>query len=200
MVLTRVGGLLLIAGIAAVAAWAITFAGPAAPAGPSGPGETRGDTTLVIAFALLLGAGAGTIGIAGPPRLDSRLTRVGLGITAVGMLSLALGRAVVVIPAGSNELSSLPYLFLVFGGGLATATGSLICGISLARSPSLGPRIVGFALVAGPLSLPLAAAISLPLHVDGSGVVLIGLSFVILGYAGIGILALGIGGPQRRHA
>jgi hypothetical protein len=197
MALARVGGLLLIVGSVAVGIWAIAFSGAAAPAGSAGQGEVRSDTLLVTAFALLLGAGAGAVGIAAPPPFGSRLTRVGLGLIGVGMLSVALGRTVVVIPTGSNELSSLPYLILVFGGGLATIVGSLVCGASLARSPSVGPRIVGLALLAGPLSLPLAAAISLPLHVDASVIVLIGLRLLILSYAGIGILALGAGGTRR---
>lgn len=195
MVLARVGGLLLIVGSVAVGIWAIAFSGAAAPASP---GEARSDTLLVTAFALLLGAGAGAVGIAAPPPpFGARLTRVGLGLIGVGMLSVALGRTVIVIPTGSNELSSLPYLILVFGGGLATIVGTLACGASLARSPSVGPRIVGLALLAGPLSLPLAAAISLLLDVDTSVIVLIGLSLLILGYAGIGILALGVGGTRQ---
>lgn len=192
MLPARVGGLLLIAGSATIAAWAIAFAGPAAPgpAGPAGPREARSDTLLVTAFSLLLGVGAGAVAIASPPPFGSRSARFGLGLLSVGMLAVALGRSVVVIPAGSNELSSLPYLILVFGGGLAIIIGSLLCGASLARSPRPGPRGVGFLLLAGPLSLPLAAAISVPLHVDASLIVMIGVMLLILGFVGIGLLAL----------
>jgi hypothetical protein len=197
MTVARAGGFLLIVGSVAVGVWGVAF-NSGAPAGPPGPGVSPSDRMLVVAFALILSIGAGIVGLVAPLPLDSRLTRVGLGLIAVGMLTVGLGRAVVVIPTGSNELSSLPYLILVFGGVLATAVGSLLCGTSLVRSPSVVPRIVGLALLGGPVSLPLAAFISLPLHVDASVIVLIGLGLVLLGYAGIGLLAMGVAETQRR--
>jgi hypothetical protein len=188
MVLARVGGL-LIAGTAAVGIWAIAFGGAAA-AGPAGPGEPRSDSLFTTAFVLLLGVGTGAVGIAGHPPFASQSIRLGLVLVGVGLLGVAIGRTADLIPAGGNELQSIPYLILVFGGGLAAVVGSLVCGLSLARSPTAGPRIVGLAILAGPLSLPLALGISLALHVDSSVVVLIGLGLLILGYVGIGILAL----------
>lgn len=136
MVLARVGGVLLIVGSVLAGIWAIAFSGPA---GPAGPGEPRPDTLLVTAFTLLLGTGAGAVGIAAPPPFSSRL-RIGLGLVAVGMFSVTVGRAVVVIPPGSNELRSLPYLILVFGGALATVIGALVCGASVVRRAVTGRR------------------------------------------------------------
>ncbi len=188
MVLARVGGL-LIAGTAAVGIWAIAFGGAAA-ARPAGPGEPRSDSLLANAVVLLLGAGAGAVGVAGHPPFASPPTRGGLVLVGVGLLGVALGRTADLIPAGGNELHSIPYVILVFGGGLAAVVGSLVCGLSLARSPSAGLRIVGLAILAGLLSLPLALAIAVQLNVDSSIVVLIGLGLLILGYVGIGIVAL----------
>ena len=196
MVSLRAGGVLLIVGSVLAGIWAVAFGGPAAPAGPAGPGDPPGDTPLVTAFTPLIGAGAALVGIAPPAGFGSRL-RLGLGLVAVGMLSVTLGRAAIVIPPGSNELQSLPYLILVFGGGLATLIGTLACGASLVRSAGVGPRIVGLAILAGPISLPLAAAISLPFHVDASVIVSIGLGLLMLGCAGFGVLAFG-GGRARQ--
>jgi hypothetical protein len=86
-------------------------------------------------------------------------------------------------------------VLLVGGGLLGAAIGALVVGVALARSRDLGGRLVGLALLAGPLSLPVATAISLPLHVDAAAVLLIGLGTSVLGIAGVGVLALGVGRP-----
>jgi hypothetical protein len=47
----------------------------------------------------------------------------------------------------------------------AVSVSPLLAGVALARSRDPGGQLVGLALLAGPLSLPLATAISLPLRV-----------------------------------
>jgi hypothetical protein len=174
----RTGGLLLIAGSAVAAFWAIALSGPA------GPNGTRDDGLLVAAFTLLLGTGAGAVAIAAPLALDLKLTRVGLGLVSIGLLSVGLGRTVVVIPAGSNELSSLPYLFLVFGGGLVSMAGWLACGVSLLRSPGWS-RVVGLVMLGSAVGLFIPAP---------------GPAFLAVGSAGIGLLSLGLRPTRSLHA
>jgi len=190
MLLSRLGGVLLIAGAVAAGGWALVFGSPA------GPDEARGGSWLVNAVTILFGAGAAVVATATAGPMDGRLTRVGLGVAAVGLIGITLGQTVVVIPTGSNELASTPWVVLVGGGFLAAAIGALVVGVALARLRDLGGRLVGLALLAGPLSLPLAAAISLPFHVDAGAIVLIGLVISVIAIAGVGVLALGVGRPR----
>lgn len=191
MPVSRIGGVLLIAGTVAAGAWALVFGRPA------GPDEARAGSWLVNAATVLIGAGAAAVATASARPLIGRLTRAGLGLAAVGLISFSIGQTVVVIPSGSNELASTPWVLLVGGGFVAAVIAGLFVGVSLARSSDLGARLAGLALLAGPLSLPLASAISLPFHVDASAVVLVGLGVSVLGVAGVGVLALGIGRPPR---
>jgi hypothetical protein len=185
--LSRVSGLLLLGGLVAGGAWAIAFGNPA------GPDDARSGSWLVSAATLLIGSGAGAIAIAAARPLDARPTRVGLGLAAIGLIGVTLGQTVVVIPSGSNELQSTPWVLLVGGGFLAAVVGALVVGVTLARARDVGARLVGLALLACPLSLPLAAAISLPFHVDAGAVVLAGLGITVIGIAGVAVLALGVG-------
>ena len=189
MLLSRLGGLLLIAGTAGAGVWVIAFGGPASPE------EARPGSWLVSAVTLLVAAGAGAVAIAAARPLDAAPARRGLGLAAVGLLGITVAQTLVVIPEGSNELASTPWVLLVGGGLLGAAIGALVVGVALARSRDLGGRLVGLALLAGPLSLPVATAISLPLHVDAAAVLLIGLGTSVLGIAGVGVLALGVGRP-----
>ncbi len=177
MVLARVGGVLLILGSVLTG---IAVATGSIGGGPAGPGEDRVNaqplvTALVAACSGLLGAGAGVVGIAAPPPLRPRLTRVGLGFVAIGLLSLALG-LIVPIPPGSNSLASWG-IYPVLGGGAASAIGWLVTAASLVRSPG-GPRVVGLVLLGAVL------VVLLPL---------LGWALLILGCAGVGLLALGVG-------
>jgi len=189
MRLSRLGGLLLIAGTVAAGVWALVFGRPA------GPDEARAGSWLVNTVTILIGAGAAVVATAAARPMDGRLTRVGLGLAAVGLIGITLGQTVVVIPSGSNELASTPWVVLVGGGFLAGAIGAPVVGVALARSSDLGTRLVGRALLAGPLSLPAAAAISLPFRVDASAVILVGFGISVLGVAGVGALALRVGRP-----
>jgi len=186
MLPSRVGGLLLIAGAVTAGVWALAFGSPA------GPDDSRGGSWLVITVTLLIGAGTAVVATAAARPMDGRRTRVGLGLAAVGLIGITLGQTVVVIPSGSNELASTPWVVLVGGGFLAAAIGALVVGLALARSSDSGGRLVGLALLAGPLSLPVATAISLSLHVDAGAVVLLGLGTSVVGIAGVGVLALGV--------
>ena len=189
MLLSRIGGVLLIAGAVAAGVWALVFGRPA------GPDEARASSWLVNAVTILIGAGSAVVATAAARPMDGKLTRVGLGLASVGLIGITLGQTVVVIPSGSNELASTPWVLLVGGGFLAAVIGGLVVGVALARSSDLVARLVGLALLAGPLSLPIASALSVPLHVDGSVVILVGLGISVLGVAGVGVLALGVGRP-----
>jgi len=121
------------------------------------------------------------VSIAGAPPFGGRLARVGLCLVAVGLLGVALGTTLIVIPPGSNELQSWPFVILVLGGGLASIIGSLVCGLSLVRMPG-GPRLAGLVLLAGGLGLAF-----LP----------IGFALPSLGFAGIGLFELGLGRTRQ---
>jgi len=189
MLVSRIGGVLLIAGTVAAGAWALVFGRPA------GPDEARASSWLLNAVTILIGAGAAVLSAAAAHPLNAGRMRIGLGLAAVGLIGFSLGQTVVVIPSGSNELASTPWVVLVGGGFLAAVIGGLVVGVALARSSDLAARLVGLALLAGPLSLPLASVISLPFHVDAGAVVLVGLGTSVIGVAGVGVLALGVGRP-----
>ncbi len=184
--LARVGGALLIAGVAVAGLWAAVFNVGV------GAGGSGAEKPLVTGFLALLSAGAGAVSATGATPLERRSTRIGLALAAIGLLGVAIGTSVVVIPAGSNELSSRPFIISTFGGGLLAAIGWLVLGLSLARSSGRS-RIVGLVLLGSVLTLPLSVAISLPFHIDASVVVLGGAVIFLLGVVGVGLLALGLG-------
>ena len=88
-----------------------------------------------------LGAGAAVLAIAGPGLLRGRGVRIGLGILAVGPVSLVVS-GIVPISEGTNTLETLPYLLSLALGLLATVAGAVLTGLSLARTPGLS-RLVG---------------------------------------------------------
>ena len=168
MNLSRIGGGLLIVGVAAFVAAAVADFSLTAPAA-------------------LAGLGAVLVAAAGPPPLDRRLVRFGLVMLAVGALSVAIMLAIQAATQHFPEMISLVPLLI---GAVTLPAGCLAVGVPLARSSGasrfvgllvlLGLALVGIGEVssaaqAGPVSLILAA----------------GVAVAAIGLAGVGRLAIG---------
>jgi hypothetical protein len=169
MGIDRIAGILLIIGSVVAGGWAVAR------------GSIDDDTPFVVAAGSLVASGAAILAARGPAALASPPTRTGLALVAGGLLVLIVGRTVVTIPAGQNELQSWPYLLLVFGGILVTVVGLVVAGLSLARSAG-GSRLVGLVLLAG---VPVAGLL------NPSSISWLGFVPGLLGIAGVGALALG---------
>jgi hypothetical protein len=168
----RIGGLLIVGGCALIPLVAVL--GGSGPLGVDGhPDRDMSNPTKNAPFALL-GLGAAFLSVAGPEPLHGRGVRVGLGMLAVGLLSLLVS-SIIPIPAGSNDLQSWPYIIAGAVGLLATAGGTLVTVVSLVRVPG-PPRVVGSLLLGGLLLFPFASILSV-----------IG---IFVGLMGIGVLAI----------
>jgi hypothetical protein len=109
-------------------------------------------TGFAMAGMPALAAGAAVLSLAGPGLLRRRAIRIGLGAFAAGIASLMISN-LVIIPVGSNELESAPYILSVAIGLLAAATGIVVTGIALLRVPG-EPRLAGVLVLAGLLVQP----------------------------------------------
>jgi len=172
MTLGRVGGGLIILGGAA-----LVFTLATVPDWVTGTG--------LIAPAILLGIGAAVVGAAGPRPLDARLTRAGLGLLAVGGLTVAL--ALAILNSDAEEMAELVPLLIALG---AILLGCLATGLSLLRST--GPvRAVGAAVLVG-LLLVIVGNVVGGGQVTPPPILLAGYAVTGLGLTGVAVLALGI--------
>ena len=129
---------------------------------------------LLLASIGLIGAGAIGLSLTGAAPLHRRSTRVGLCIFALGLLSCAAAWFATRDLSGEEILSS-PALVAEIGGLLAGILGALVTAVSLAISPDDRSRAVGFGLLGGFL-IPVMPVL--------------GVALMILGCAGVGLLAL----------
>jgi hypothetical protein len=83
----RIGGLLVLGG-SALTVPAAAFAGPAAPPGPTGLEGAGLRDVVLSAYAVVLGSGAGVLGIFGPRPLHGTGVRFGLSTVAFGLVGL----------------------------------------------------------------------------------------------------------------
>lgn len=191
MRLGRIAGMLIIGGSLLSLPAGVLY-------GPAGPGDSGhldlGNLIMNVCLALL-GSGAAVLSAAGPRPLGGRDVRIGLATLAIGLLGLLVS-SIIPIPAGSNSLESWPYIISGSIGLLATATGSLLSFVSLARAS--GPsQTVGRLFLAGLLlvvafSLLGNGAIALgPLRVIAELLAALGGVAIVLAAAGLGMLAIG---------
>lgn len=167
MNLGQIGGGLLLVGVTAVVAAAVADVG-------------------LIVPAALAGLGAGVVAVAAPPPLDGRVTRVGLGLLAVGGLSVAVMLAIQAATRHFPEMISLVPLLIA---AAAIPLGCLAVGVPLARS-SGAARVVGAAVLLGS-GLVLVGQVAGGAQVGVSPVVAAGVAVAALGLAGVGRLAIG---------
>lgn len=138
-----------------------------------------------IAPAVLLGIGAAVVSVAGPGPLDARLTRAGLGLLAVGGLSVAL--ALAILNSDAEEMAELVPLLIALG---AILLGCLVIGLSLLQSR--GPvRAVGAVVLLG-LLLVIVGNVVGGGQVTPPVILPAGYAFTGLGLTGVAVLALGI--------
>jgi hypothetical protein len=133
---------------------------------------------LLIGCLALLGAGAAVLSVAGPRPLEGRNVRIGLGTLATGLLGMLVS-SIIPIPGGSNSLESWPYVVSAAIGLLATAIGTLVTVLSLARAPGPSRRLAG---------LFLAIALQ-PLEVIAHVLAAFGGIAMVLAVATLGVLA-----------
>jgi hypothetical protein len=177
----RIGGVLVLGG-SALTVPAAVFAGPAAPPGPGAlEGAGLGDV-LLSAYLIVLGAGAGVLGIFGPRPLHGRTLRFGFSTVAFGLVGVVVS-SLIPIPEGSNELQSWPWIISAGLGAFATLGGSLVTVVALLRAAGF-PRVVGLLFVAALLVIVASAPLNAELLRQ------VGLALVVLGIAGIGLLAI----------
>ena len=166
MVYRRIGGGLILVGLATLAFVTAT-------------------RSSVVLPAALLGVGAALVSVSARMPLDARLTRIGLGLLALGAFSVVVAQ--VVESSDAEEMAGLAPLLIAIG---ALAIGGLALGLSLARS-SGRVRVVGAVILLG-LALvvggeALGGGLASPPLILQVGFVIAG-----AGLAAIGVLALGL--------
>jgi len=131
------------------------------------------------------------VSVAGPRALDARLTRAGLGLLAVGGLSVAL--ALAILNSDAEEMAELVPLLIALG---AILLGCLATGLSLLRLR--GPvRAVGAVVLVG-LLLVIVGNVVGGGQVTPPAILLAGYAIIGLGLIGVAVLALGIPQIQQR--
>ena len=190
MTFGRFGGMLVIGGCALLPL--VVAIGGSGPVGVDGhPNRDVGNVVMNASLALL-GSGAAVLSLAGARPLHGRSVRIGLGLLAVGLLSL-VASSMIPFPAGSNSAESWPYIITGTVFLLATAVGTPVTVASLVRMP--GPtRVAGSLLLAG-LLYPSASILSLswtdqPFGLISGALQLIGYVGLLGGLSGIGVLAI----------
>jgi len=141
--------------------------------------------TSLIVPAVLLGIGAAVVSVAGARPLDARLTRAGLGLLAVGGLSVAL--ALAILNSDAEEMAELVPLLIALG---AILLGCLSTGLSLLRLRGPG-RAVGAVVLVG-LLLVIVGNVVGGGQVTPPAILLAGYAVTGLGLTGVAVLALGV--------
>jgi hypothetical protein len=187
----RVGGWLIVCGgIAVIVVVAKYLNGDGL-----GFGSWDAGGLLVDAALGLLAAGAIVLCAGGPEPLNTRLVRAGLGILAVGQLSL-LGVSIAFAASTSDDLANIrTFIPLYLVGGGAGELGLLLAGLGLVRRPdaarAVGALLVaGFLLVGAALGVAASARLALPAHTA-----LWAIAVAIAGDIGIGVLAIAVRRP-----
>jgi hypothetical protein len=179
-----------IGGVAVLLGWGLLAAGVALS---NIAGSTVGGAVMRASFAMI-GCGAASLAISGPPPLHGRGVRIGLGMLAVGLVSVALS-SVAAARLTYDPLEDLPTVVLLLGGGLATFLGVFVTEVALlfVRGDA---RLVGslFFLGLGLVLLMAAlgdgAAGDGPLQLAGRVIGLVGAVTLAIWCVGPGVLAV----------
>jgi hypothetical protein len=187
MQFSRLGGLLILGscGLLVVAVVAALLGGSV-----SVGGAEPGGWALTAAM-VLLGVGSGLLAVSGFGSQRARVTRVGLGLVAGGLLTTL---------ATSNVSVSSLLVIVYLLGGVVFALGILVTAIGMLRTPG-GPRRTGLIFIGGLALAAAAGGIASWLRSpDGSAwfaaqlvagaLALVAAAALIVGIAGVGVLAL----------
>src|SRR5450756_1166930 len=117
MTLGRIGGVLLVAGGAAIL---LAFG--------------LGSAALAVGAIALVGLGAATLAMAGPWPLGGRLARAGLGLSAIGLAGFTVSGLAIDDLHPSSPLVGLALIVAVLVSVLATGVGGLLIGASAVRT------------------------------------------------------------------
>jgi hypothetical protein len=183
----RLGGWLIVGGgaLVAVAIWMYL----------DGEGLGSGTaTSLPITAALALFAlGAIVLCAVGPEPFSGRLVRVGLGMLAVGQLSL-LTQEILFAASTSDQMPNPGIIGLLYlAAGATGGLGLLLTGLALTMTPGRA-RLVGALLLAGMVLLLAAGVATVYLRLALPGHFLLGvLVLAIAGNVAVGLLAIGGG-------
>jgi hypothetical protein len=140
------------------------------------------------ALALFAG-GALVLAATGPKPLDDRGVRIGLGMLAVGQLSL-LALAILTASPTFDPIGNRAFTVLTAVGLWAAFLGSLLTGLALVPTPRLS-RAVGSLFLLGMLLLAGLEILGNTLHVPlPPHAILAGLGLAVLGDIGVGVLAI----------
>ncbi len=193
IVLARLGGVLTIAGVVAVA-----LIGLRGILGLVGVVPIYSDPAVIgFASLVLLGSGAAAIALGGPGVLATTAPRVGLLLVAIGCcsISLVLVAAQDVVPGSLGVGSGT---IVLAGVGLFAPIGLLVTGASLVRSGGV-EMIAGLLICVGGGLAVLGLFSSSVLGSDMSRVILFfGASMVGVGLLCVGLLAAGVGWMPSR--
>jgi len=117
MTLERIGGVLLVAGGAAIL---LAFG--------------LGSSALAVGAIALVGLGAATLAMAGPWPLGGRMARAGLGLSAVGLAGFTVSGLAIDDLHPSSPLVGLALIVAVLVSVVATGAGGLLIGASAVRT------------------------------------------------------------------
>ncbi len=186
MKLARIGGWLLITG-SAVFCVAVALG---LSVGRAGTGLDPLTLTFAISIALA-GLGAAAVTVAAVSPLHTQATRAGTGIIAVGLLGcvvfwLALASVPPADPAAwlprQEVFDLLPWLMVFL---LTAALGWLVTGASIVGASGLRRWVGGLLLVGVPTT-----ALGSTMSRTEPAVWALGISLIVLGTVGIGVLAI----------
>lgn len=190
MTVGRIGGMLVVAGCAMFVVTGVAGMSGAAV----GIGVKDASGLLGSAAAALVGAGAGVLSLTGPRPLNGAAVRVGLGILAVGLLSI-LASSIIAGAYDSDPLESWPFIISFLVGLAATVIGTLLTDVALVgaggQSRTAGSVfLAGLALLVGAGFFASPAVVVLSLGPIVRALALAGGVGIVLGGAGVGVLAI----------
>lgn len=183
---TRIGGALLLVSLGAGIVIGL------AQSGHWAFGDTSPEALGSIAVLALAGAGVMLVAFGGRQPFDRRGLRESLVATGLGALG-SLGASVRGGTVDGDPMGDLLWVSLFLVGLVLLLAGLLGTAIGLAARPSALRLGAAIAIVAGIVAVVLTASVSADLASVGYALILIGL-------AGIGLIALGVGARRRESA
>jgi len=192
----RLGGWLIVGGgaLVTVAIWMY------ADGQGLGFGAANASGLLISGALALFALGAIILCTVGPDWFGGPVVRVGLGLLAVGQLSL-LAQQILFAVATSDPMPNPPLVGLLdLVAGTTGGLGLVLTALGLVRLAGWS-RAVGAVLLAGALILGTLAFIAIPLRMPVPGhTVLVAIGVAIAGNVGVGLLAIRGRGVDRLAA